>query len=58
MCNHSARAMYDQLEDTLSSMTMQLRSAIAADARPASPASGRANGWAPRRSSARWSPWW
>jgi len=46
MRNHPARAMYDQLEDTLSSMTMQLRSAIAADARPASPANGRANGWA------------
>jgi two-component system sensor histidine kinase UhpB len=32
MYHHPARAMYDRLEDTLSSITMQLRSAIAADA--------------------------
>jgi signal transduction histidine kinase len=37
--------MYDQLEDTLTSMTMQLRSAIAADARPPK-AGGRTPGWA------------
>jgi signal transduction histidine kinase len=42
MRNHPARAMYDQLEDTLSSMTMQLRSAIAADAQHPL----RVNGWA------------
>jgi len=46
MRNHPARAMYDQLEDTLTSMTMQLRSAIAADAQPALQAKGRASGWA------------
>ena len=45
MRNHPARAMYDQLEDALTSMTMQLRSAIVADARPPQ-ASGRARGWA------------
>ena len=45
MRNHPARAIYDQLEDMLSSMTMQLRSAIAADAQPPQ-ASGRARGWA------------
>ena len=45
MRNHPARGMYDQLEDTLTSMTMQLRSAIVADARPPQ-ASGRARGWA------------
>jgi len=44
MRNHPARAMYDQLEDTLTSMTMQLRSAIAADAQPPK-AGGRAPGW-------------
>jgi two-component system sensor histidine kinase UhpB len=53
---HPARAMYDQLEDTLTSITMQLRSAIEADANMprrvngnAAAASGpllRANGWA------------
>jgi len=32
MHHHPARAMYDQLEDTLSSITMQLRTAIALDA--------------------------
>src|SRR5204862_3001614 len=47
MRNHSARAMYDQLEDMLTSKTMQLRSAIAADARPPQ-AGGRARGWARR----------
>jgi two-component system sensor histidine kinase UhpB len=46
MRNHSARAMYDQLEDTLTSMTMQLRSAIAADAQPAPQAKDRTSGWA------------
>jgi two-component system, NarL family, sensor histidine kinase UhpB len=55
MRNHPARAMYDQLEDALTSITMQLRSAIEADAikqpqvnRNAHAASrlGRANGWA------------
>jgi len=36
MRRHPARAMYDQLDDTLRSITMQLRSAIQADAsRPA-----------------------
>ena len=44
--------MYDQLDDTLRSITMQLRSAIQADANGAAPASDasdplqRANGWA------------
>jgi signal transduction histidine kinase len=33
MYRHPARAMYDQLDDTLRSITMQLRSAIQADAR-------------------------
>jgi signal transduction histidine kinase len=55
MRSHPQRAMYDQLEDTLASITMQLRSAIEADAHmprangKASGASGRlqrANGWA------------
>jgi two-component system sensor histidine kinase UhpB len=45
MRNPPARAMYDQLEDTLTSMTLQLRSAIAADARPPQ-ASARPQGWA------------
>ena len=45
MRKHPARAMYDQLDDTLTSMTRQLRSAIAADAQPPQ-ASGRARGWA------------
>src|SRR5258706_4810464 len=47
MRKHPARAMYDQLDDTLTSMTRQLRSAIAADAQPLQ-ADGRANGWARR----------
>jgi signal transduction histidine kinase len=51
MRNHPARAMYDQLEDTLNSMTLQLRSAIAADAQQAPQASGRTNGWARQISS-------
>ena len=61
MRSHPARAMYDQLEDALTSITMQLRSAIEADAhRPprvngkANGASGalqRANGWARQVSS-------
>jgi signal transduction histidine kinase len=56
MRNHPARAMYDQLEDTLTSITMQLRSAIAADAQHPPRVNGklngasgplhRANGWA------------
>jgi signal transduction histidine kinase len=56
MRRHPARAMYDQLEDTLTSITLQLRSAIVADAAmpprvsgSATAASGpllRANGWA------------
>jgi two-component system sensor histidine kinase UhpB len=55
MRNHPARAMYDQLEDALTSITMQLRSAIEADAlkQPrvngkahAASRLGRANGWA------------
>jgi len=33
MRNHPGRAMYDELEDALTSITMQLRSAIQADAR-------------------------
>jgi len=46
MRSHPARAMYDQLEDALTSITMQLRSAIEADARmPA-----RLNGLAHRAS--------
>ena len=46
MRSHPARAMYDQLEDALTSITMQLRSAIEADARmPA-----RLNGMAHRAS--------
>ena len=47
MRKHPARAMYDQLDDTLTSLTRQLRSAIAADAQPPQ-ADGRANGWARR----------
>jgi len=56
MRNHPARAMYDQIEDALTSITMQLRSAIEADAHmpprvngKANSASGlpqRVNGWA------------
>ena len=42
MRRHPARAMYDQLEDTLTSITLQLRSAIEADARMPP----RVNGWA------------
>jgi len=58
MRKHPARAMYDQIEDSLTSITMQLRSAIQADANiPArvngkvNTASGpfqRASGWARR----------
>jgi hypothetical protein len=36
MRQHPARAMYDQIEGTLTSITMQLRSAIRADAETAS----------------------
>ena len=52
MRRHPARAMYNQLEDTLRSITMQLRSAIAADASRLSQVNGtsdalqRASGWA------------
>src|SRR5512143_3558943 len=38
-----ARAMYDQIEDALTSITMQLRSAIQADARMPSRMNGNAN---------------
>ena len=58
MRQHPARAMYDQIEDALTSITMQLRSAIRADAEAASRASAmagaaadplrRPNGWARR----------
>lgn len=58
MRNHPARAMYDQLEDALTSITMQLRSAIEADAHrtrgPNAKANDatdrlrRADGWARR----------
>jgi two-component system sensor histidine kinase UhpB len=50
MRNHPARAMYDQIEDALTSLTMQLRSAITADAQ-ARPLGGRARGWARQISS-------
>ena len=53
MRRYPARAMYSQLEDTLRSITMQLRSAIAADATRPSRINGasnnplqRASGWA------------
>ena len=53
MRRYPARAMYNQLEDTLRSITMQLRSAIAADANGPLRGNGaissplqRANGWA------------
>lgn len=45
MGNHPARAVYDQIEDTLTSLTMRLRSAITADAQ-ARPPGGRPRGWA------------
>jgi two-component system sensor histidine kinase UhpB len=54
MRRYPARAMYNQLDDTLRSITMQLRSAIAADASRLSRVNGtsgplqRANGWARR----------
>lgn len=58
MRNHPARALYDQIEDALTSITMQLRSAIEADAHAPPGANGkanragerlpRANGWARR----------
>ena len=44
--NHPARAMYDQIEDALTSITMQLRSAIEADAHRPPRVNGKANGWA------------
>lgn len=43
MPRHLARAMYDQLEDTLTSITMQLRSAIQADASIPARVNGRVN---------------
>jgi len=43
MPRHLARAMYDQLEDTLTSITMQLRSAIQADASLPARVNGRVN---------------
>lgn len=43
MPRHLARAMYDQLEDTLTSITMQLRSAIQADASMPPRVNGRVN---------------
>ena len=53
MRRYPARAMYNQLEDALRSITMQLRSAIAADANRPSRINGassgplqRASGWA------------
>lgn len=56
MRRHPARAMYDQLEDALTSITLQLRSAIRADAHMPSQRNGkaseagaplhRASGWA------------
>jgi len=42
--NHPARAMYDQIEDALTSITMQLRSAIEADALEPPRVNGKANG--------------
>jgi signal transduction histidine kinase len=58
MSQHPARAMYDQIEETLTSITMQLRSAIQADTDVAARASERAgaagnrlqrpDGWARR----------
>jgi signal transduction histidine kinase len=42
MRNPPEHARYDQLEDTLTAMTMQLRSAIAADVRPSSRSGGTA----------------
>jgi signal transduction histidine kinase len=59
MHHHPARAMFDQFEDTLGSITRQLRSAIEADARlpprngSAVPATGplqRSRGWTRRDS--------
>ena len=39
-----ARGMYDQIEDALTSITMQLRSAIHADANMSGAANGKVNG--------------
>jgi len=44
MRHHPARAMYDQLEETLTSITMRLRSAIEADANVPSRVNGKVNG--------------
>lgn len=43
MRHHSGRAMYDQLEDSLSSITLQLRSAIEADAKMPPRVNGEVN---------------
>ena len=50
MHHHPARAMYDQLENTLSSITLQLRSAIEADAGKPSRETALPAGGAPQRS--------
>lgn len=42
--SHPARAMYDQIEDALTSITLQLRSAIEADAHRPHRVNGKANG--------------
>lgn len=44
MRHYPARAMYDQIEDALTSITMQLRSAIHADASMPPRVNGKANG--------------
>jgi signal transduction histidine kinase len=44
MRNHPGRAMYDELEEGLTSITMQLRSAIQADIRRVNGASDRLHG--------------
>jgi signal transduction histidine kinase len=44
MRQHPAQALYDQVEDTLTSLTMQLRSAIQADASTATRVNGNVNG--------------
>jgi hypothetical protein len=41
---YPAQAMYDQLEDTLTSITIQLRSAIEADASMPPRVNGKMNG--------------
>jgi len=44
MRQHPARAVYDQIEDTLTSITMQLRTAIQADANMPARMNGKVNG--------------